>query len=353
MIIDAKILLCYNAPVSIYQVYNGKPKEFDGTVDDTSESSFVNELDTLVASLKKYFTSVETLAITKNIGESIRKITAINPDAIFNMVESVEGNATFEAFHAGIFDLLDIPYTGNHPQALGNCLNKTYAKQILRSHGINTPGSLTYKPHSRITQKSFSLQFPVITKLAKEDASIGISEHSVVSSFENLKKQIKFLTSTYNQEVIVEEYIAGREFNIAVLGSSALPISEIDFSGLPDHLPKIVTYEGKWISDSLYYKHTTPKCPAPLSEEQRKNISTTALATFNAMECRDYARVDIRLDKNNVPYVIEVNPNPDISTDSGFARAAKASGLHYEEMLYKIINLALHRGKRDTQIKAG
>jgi len=353
MIIDAKILLCYNAPVSIYQVYNGKPKEYDGTVDDTSESSFVNELDALITSMKKYFAHVETLAVTKKIGETIRKISSINPDAIFNMVESVEGNATFEAFHAGVFDLLDIPYTGNQPQALGNCLNKTFAKQVLRANGIKTPGSFTFTPHSRISQKSFSLQFPVITKLAKEDASIGISEHSVVSSFENLRKQIKFLTSTYKQDVIVEEYIAGREFNIAVLGNTALPISEIDFSGLPDHLPKIVTYEGKWISESLYYKHTNPKCPAKLSERQRKNIEATALATFNAMECRDYARVDIRLDRNNVPYVIEVNPNPDISTDSGFARAAKASGLHYEEMLFKIINLALHRGKRDTQIKAG
>lgn len=353
MIIDAKILICYNAPVSIYQVYNGKPKEIDGTVDDMSESGFVNELDTLVASLKKYFPKVETLAVTRNIGESIRKISSINPDAIFNLVESVEGNAAFEAFHAGIFDLLDIPYTGNSPQALGNCLNKTFAKQVLLANGIKTPGSLTFTSHSRISQKKFSLQFPVITKLAKEDASIGISEHSVVSSFENLKKQVKFLTSTYKQDVIVEEYIAGREFNIAVLGNSALPISEIDFSGLPVHLPKIVTYEGKWILESLYYKHTNPKCPAKLSERQRKNIEATALSTFNALECRDYARVDIRLDKKNIPYVIEVNPNPDISTDSGYARAAKASGLHYEEMLFKIINLALHRGKRDTQIKAG
>jgi len=353
MIIDAKILLCYNAPVSIYQVYSGKPKEFDGSVDDMSESGFVNELGVLVASLKKYFTRVETLAVTRNIGESIKKINLINPDAIFNLVESVEGNAAFEAFHAGIFDLIDIPYTGNFPQALGNCLNKTFAKQVLLANGIKTPGSLTYTPHSRISEKKFSLQFPVITKLAKEDASIGISEHSVVSSFENLKNQVTFLTSTYKQDVIVEEYIAGREFNVAVLGNRALPISEIDFSGLPDHLPKIVTYEGKWISDSMYYRHTNPKCPAELSEQQRKNIEATALAAFNAMECRDYARVDIRLDKNNIPYVIEVNPNPDISTDSGFARAAKASGLHYEEMLFSIITLALHRGKLDTKIKAG
>jgi len=353
MISDAKILICYNAPVSIYQVYSGKPKDDEEVVDDMSESSFVAELDTLTQSLKKYFSRVETLAVTKNIRESIQKITSINPDAIFNLVESVEGNTTFEAFHAGIFDLLDIPYTGNPPQALGNCLNKTFAKQILRANGIKTPGSLTLTPHTRISQKNFSLQFPVITKLAKEDASIGISEHSVVSSFENLKKQLKFLTSTYKQDVIVEEYIAGREFNVAVLGTDALPISEIDFKGLPDHLPKIVTYEGKWISGSVYYKYTNPQCPAKLSEPQRKKIEAAALATFNALECRDYARVDIRLDKNNIPYVIEVNPNPDISTDSGFARAAKASGLQYGEMLFKIITLALHRGKCDTQIKAG
>ena len=353
MISDAKILLCYNAPVSIYQVYNGKPKELDGSIDDMSESGFVNELQTLVASLQKYFSRVETLAVTKNIGESIRKITSLNPDVIFNLVESVEGNASFEAFHAGVFDLLDIPYTGNHPQALGNCLNKTFAKQILLANGIKTPGSLSVPPHTHLSKKQFSLHFPVITKLAKEDASIGISEHSVVSSFENLIKQISFLTSTYHQEVIVEEYIPGREFNVAILGDTVLPVSEIDFSGLPEHLPKIVTYEGKWISESLYFKHTNPQCPAKLFQRQKKNIEATALTAFNALECRDYARIDIRLDTNDIPYVIEVNPNPDISTDSGFARAANASGLPYEEMLFTIINLALRRGKCDTQIKAG
>jgi len=353
MIIDAKILLCYNAPVSIYEVYNGKPKASDGNVDDTSESGFVRELDTLAVSLRKYFSHVETLAVTRNISETVQKITAINSDAVFNLVESVEGNASFEAYHAGVFDLLDIPYTGNTPQALGNCLNKTFAKQVLLANGIKTPGSLTLTPQTPLSPQKFSLRFPVITKLAKEDASIGISEHSVVSSFENLKKQVKFLISTYNQDVIVEEYIEGREFNVAVLGNRALPISEIDFSGLPDDLPKIVTYEGKWISESLYYKHTNPKCPAKLSELQRQHIEETALNTFRALECRDYARVDIRLDKKNVPYVIEVNPNPDISTDSGFARAAKADGMEYSELLFAILNLALQRGKLDSKIKAG
>ena len=130
-------------------------------------------------------------------------------------------------------------------------------------------------------------------------------------------------------------------------------MSEIIFKGLPDKLPKIVTYDGKWMQDSLYFKYTNPKCPARLNKRLLKKVEEIALAAFDAMNCRDYARVDLRLDKNNKPFVIEVNPNPDISMDSGFARAAKASGIEYPELLFRISQLALLRKKSDTQVKAG
>jgi D-alanine-D-alanine ligase len=140
--------------------------------------------------------------------------------------------------------------------------------------------------------------------------------------------------------------------NIAVLGDKILPISEIEFKGLPANLPKIVTYEGKWISESTYYSNTKPRCPAKLSKSVRNKIEITALEAFRALNCRDYARVDIRLSKDKIPYVIEVNPNPDISSDSGFARAASASGMKHEELLYTIAGFALARKKNDTKIKA-
>ncbi|MCL6493768.1 MAG: D-alanine--D-alanine ligase, partial [Ignavibacterium sp.] len=148
--------------------------------------------------------------------------------------------------------------------------------------------------------------------------------------------------------VIVEEYIVGKELNVAILDGKILPISEIDFTGLPENLPKIVTYDGKWIENSTYYNHTKPVCPAKLNSKVKRKIEKVALEAYNAMSCRDYARVDVRLSKENIPYVIEVNPNPDVSSDSGFARAAAANGIDYSGLLETITNLALNRKSNDS-----
>jgi D-alanine-D-alanine ligase len=165
----------------------------------------------------------------------------------------------------------------------------------------------------------------------------------VVHNKAEFKKRLKFLFGEYKKDVIAEEYIKGREFNAAVLGGEPLPISEIDFTGLPDHLPGIVTYEGKWADQSLYYKHTNPVCPAKITSKLERSLKETAVKAYNALNCRDYARVDLRIDENNVPFVIEVNPNPDIFLDSGFVRAAKAAGMEYPDLLSRIADMALNR----------
>lgn len=353
MISDNKILICYNAPVSIFSVYNGKPAGNKNSHEDLSENGFKKEIFRIKKSLKKYYSSVHSLAIDRDVEKTVKKINRYKPDAIFNFVESVEGIASYEYCMAGLFELLGYEYTGNVPACLGNCLNKSRTKNILRSFGINTPDSVTIKKSEKVTRKDIKLTYPLILKLLNEDASIGISEYSVVNDFKSLSKHLHFLQRTYRQDVLVEEYIEGRELNVAILGRTVLPVSEIIFKGLPGDLPKIVTYDGKWMKDSTYYRHTNPRCPARLNKRALKKVEEIALAAFNAINCRDYARVDIRLDKNNKPYVIEVNPNPDISTDSGFARAASAAGMEYPELLFRISQLALSRRKGDTQVKAG
>jgi len=351
---DAKILICYNAPVSIFSVYNGKPVTDKRTGDDLSEKSFSNELNRTVKSLKKYFTTVDSLAIDRNIKKTIDGINSFAPDIIFNFVEAVEGIASYEYCMAGLFELLGFEYTGCRPSTLGNCLNKERTKDILRSFNINTPASLILKPGTRFTQKDIPLKYPIILKLLMEDASIGISEFSVVKNYTELRKQFLFLSDTYKQEIIFEEYIRGRELNVGVLGGNPLPVSEISFEGLPSKFPRIVTYDGKWIKDSIYYDHTKPVCPAPLKDKVQRRINKIAVETFEALKCRDYARVDIRLDSKGIPHVIEVNPNPDISNDSGFARASKAAGIDHDELLSTIANFAFERKrKNDTQVKAG
>ncbi len=355
---NAKILICYNSPVSIFTIYNGKPQVGESadegySPNDLSETGFSKEISKVEKSLLEKYAEVKSLAVDKNVETAISSINKISPDIIFNFVESIEGISTYEYCMAGLFQLLGYEFTGNIPSCLGNCLNKERAKNILRSHGITTPNSLTVSYSQRISQSDFDLKFPVILKLLNEDASIGISEFSVVNDFNGFMGQLEFLQKTYKQEVLVEEYIEGRELNVAVLGNKTLPISEIEFKTLPDGLPKIVTYDGKWMEDSIYYEHTKPVCPAELDEKIKKKIEETALHAFEAMNCRDYARVDIRLDKNEIPYVIEVNPNPDISTDSGFARAAAAAGMSYSNLLSRIAEFALDRKKNDSQIKAG
>lgn len=350
---DIKVLVCYNSPASVYKIYSGKPKEADALPqEDLSESSLFRELELIRTSLKRYYKQIDFLAITPDIRETIRSIKKLAPDVILNFVESVEGVASFEAFHAGLYPLMGVAYTGNSPQTLGNCLDKSFTKKILAAHGIPTPQYMVLMPGKRISQKSFPLSFPVITKLLKEDASIGISENSVVDSFEALSKQVAFLRKNYKQSIIIEEYIEGRELNVAILGDKILPISEISFKKLPSGLPKIVTYEGKWMAESIYYKGTNGICPAKLSARVQKKAGEVALQSYKALDCRDYARVDIRLAKDGTPYVIEVNPNPDISSDSGFFRAAKVSGLDYPKMLHAIISLALKRRKVDSYTEA-
>jgi len=349
---EAKILICYNSPVSIFSIYNGKPAEENSDSKDLSEHSFASNMLEIENHLKTFFSDVKSLPIDKNVNRTIEEITSYNPDAILNFVESVEGITYYEYCIAGLYELLGYQYTGNAPQTLGNCLDKKRAKEILYSNGINTPRAITLSPKEKFTKKDVNLTYPLILKLVDEDASIGISENSVVNSYGEFKNHFKFLSETYNKSLIVEEYIVGRELNCAVLGDKPLPISEIDFTGLPEGLPKIVTYDGKWIEGSTYYNFTKPVCPANISADVKKKVEELAIKAYKVLGCRDYARVDVRVSNDGTPYVIEINPNPDVSSDSGFARAAAVSGKSYSELLFTITNFALQRKYNDSKNKA-
>ncbi len=350
MILDTRVLVCYNEPVRFYDNYIGKELQSAEQNVDLSESEFSKLISSIEDALKMHFTEVKSLALGNNIKTNIKNILNYSPDAIVNFVESIEGRSNFESYIAGLYDILGFPYTGNTPACLGNCLKKSRTKQILNSFGIKTPGYMTIPYKKPPKESEVKLNYPVIAKLLNEDASIGISENSVVNDFNSLRKRLSYLFDSYKQDVIIEEYIKGRELNVSILGGEVLPISEIRFDGLPDGLPKIVTYEAKWSQDSVYFNNTKPKCPAKLDDAIRQKVERTALESYYAMECRDYARVDIRLDKKGTPYVIEVNPNPDVSPDAGFVRSAAAAGYSYDKLLFTLTSFALKRIKHDTQV---
>ncbi|RIK15589.1 MAG: hypothetical protein DCC52_18545 [Chloroflexi bacterium] len=189
------------------------------------------------------------------------------------------------------------------------------------------------------------LDFPLFVKPVAEDASLGITWASVVNNERELRQQLRFIWQTYRQPALVEQFIEGREFNVTVLGNDnprVLPLSEINFAKIADPKKRIVTFKGKWIEDSDDYKFTSVISPAKVSETLRNRISEVAVGAYRAMGVRDYGRVDLRV-MNGVPYVLEVNPNADLSPDAGIARSARVAGMNYAMLADEIVRLAAHR----------
>lgn len=287
-----------------------------------------------------------TMNVLDNLSSLMRNLQTETPDVIFNFVEIYKENSRWEVHIAGLYELLGFAYTGAPPQALANAQSKILTKNILKSFGVNTPDSALFSVIQ--TKYEHKLNYPLIVKPAFEDASVGIENKSVVFNYDELKERIEFVIDYFKQPALVEEFIEGRELNVAIFGDDeleVLPISEIDFSEMPKNLANIVSYQAKWDPLHEAYHKTIPRCPAELNEEVQKIIEETALSAFKALRVRDYARVDMRLAKDNQIFVLEVNPNPDLTEGAGFMRSAEAAGYQYDDMLVKIIDLALKRKK--------
>jgi D-alanine-D-alanine ligase len=287
------------------------------------------------------------LGVTNDVCAAMVALNEIKPEAVFNLCESIHGDNRFESLMPLLLDLASIPYTGSCSFSLSLALRKEKVKDVLR--GRNIPVARGGLVNSVAESRALGLSYPLIVKPAREDASVGISSASVVSAEDALCSRVAHVLETYRQPVLVEEYIEGREIYVSLLERSGdepqvFPFFEIDFSDMPDDRPKIVSFEGKWVEDSVEYKGTKPVRCTGLSEEVRSLIAQTALSAFRAIGLRDYARVDIRLSRDGIPYVIDVNPNCDLSDlAGGFSRAAKAGGLSYRDLVLRIVNLALAR----------
>jgi len=247
---------------------------------------------------------------------------------------------------AGLLELLGIPYTGSDPFALGLALNKFHVKQILRSAGIPTARAFVCYPGQKAVIPR-GMRFPMFVKPSRQDASLGINAKSVCRTAEQLQKQIRYIHKAYDQEALVEEFLDGREFNVSVVGDrhpEVLAISEINFEGLPEDEPKIVSYRAKWDEESPMFQFTVPICPADLPKRMENRIKSIAIRSSQCIGCRDYSRVDMRADSRGNIYVLEVNPNPDISPKAGFARAARAAGFSYTDIILRICEAAMERG---------
>ncbi|MBI5476529.1 MAG: ATP-grasp domain-containing protein [Ignavibacteriales bacterium] len=312
---------------------------------DLSEVGVLEERTDIANALQSVGYKSSIFNVDSNIMRLIDYLNNNRPDVIFNLCESVGNEAIHEMHVAGMYELMGIPYTGAGPLALGIALNKVRVKEILLSNGLPTPRYQLIESPIKITLDE-NMNFPLIVKPAREDASVGISSDSVVYSLSDMKKRVRFIFEQFNQPALVEEYIDGRELNVAILGNkkaAALPISEIDMSTLPKQYHRIISYNAKWMKGTEEYEHTRGVCPAKLSPELEATMKEMALKAFYLVGCRDYARIDFRLTSRNKPYILEVNPNPDISDDAGFARSGRAAGYKFEELISKIVELAIER----------
>lgn len=319
-------------------------------VDDLSP---IEEYELLAKVLCKEGFDAYPLNIMDDIQNLLKNITHEKPDVIFNFIELYKENSRLEMNIVGLFELMNITYTGAPPMALANCQSKVLAKRMLQTLGVQTPNFMVIKQNPSRLQHN--LRFPIIVKPAFEDASVGIENDSIVTNNKELKARIEYVLYNFAQPALIEEFIEGRELNIAVMGDlepAALPISEIDFTEMPDHLYNIVSYQAKWDPKHEAYHKTIPVCPANLSKKIETKAKEIALEAFKVMGCRDYARIDMRLSNDKELYVLEVNPNPDLTEGAGFMRSAEAAGTSYSKALKKIVDLAYKRGKRTGWIKS-
>jgi D-alanine-D-alanine ligase len=333
-----------NDPFRVAVAYAAFPVQSRNPEETVSEESVAQMAGEVFDCLKGAGYDPGLIVLEKDVLEFIGRVRQFAPDVLVNLCESFDGQPSQEANVAGLLELLDIPFTGNGPAALALCQDKYRAKGLLLAHGLPTPqAQLVSSPEEEI-----SLEFPLIVKPNFEDASLGICADSIVRDGESLRRRVRHVVERYRRPALVESYIDGREFNVAVLENTkveALPVSEIDYSGLPADVPRVLAYAAKWFEDHPLYQKTPPVCPAHVEEEEREKLQFLAVSAFKVMGCRDYARVDFRMDAEGRVYILEVNPNPDISTDAGYFRALKAAGIGYAEFWRTMIRNAAERKK--------
>lgn len=293
----------------------------------------------------------ELLAAPEDPVALLQALRAARPDAIFNLVESYRGEAALEPAVGALLELSGIPFTGNRSLACTLSLRKPLAKALLAAAGVPVAaGTVVSQEAARaeggealLREFAARVAFPWIVKPAAEDASHGIDAGSVVHDRTAARARVGRVAERWRQAVVVEQFLPGRELNVALLGPHAapavLPLRAIDFSRLPPGRPPLVTYESKWVEGSPDWNGTNV-VDADLPEAQAAVVRAVAIRAWTALHLTGYGRVDLRLAADGTPVVLEANPNPDLSPDAGYALAWARTGSTHAELLERILLLA-------------
>jgi D-alanine-D-alanine ligase len=296
---------------------------------------------------------VDIVNVLDDLERVIGACRLYKPDAIFNLIEYFNDDQVQEAYVAGLFDMLGIPYTGNPPTTLLNCQNKYRTKLLLEGEGL--PTSPYFVCRKEPVPTDHELAFPLIVKPALEDASGGIEHSSVVQDQAGLEERVRHVHKEYEMPALVEEYIEGREIHAAVLGNSppeVLPLFEMEFDDTEfnpegEWRPQIISFRAKWDPHSKDFYSMDSVCPPEdLDPELEERIQEVALGAYKAMGCRDYARIDMRVDEDEGEiYILEINPNPDLIEGTAYIQCATASGRSYSEILCEIAQMPIDRAR--------
>lgn len=335
----------------------------DSEADKSGEGNFAAETRLQQTKADKYaeWDSEETILAVKTALEQNHKVILIEaneeaylkilcaqPDIVFNIAEGVHGPSR-EAQIPAILEMLNVPYTGSDPLTLGICLDKSRTKEILTYYGVATPEFTVLDSTDQLSY--LHLPLPCIVKPLHEGSSKGIFNSSVVYSVEELRRQVGRVFFEYQEPALVEKFLEGREFTVAVLGNGSdirvLPIIEIRFDSLPDGVAPIYSYEAKWIWDTIESPIDVHECPAQVTSKLKKQIEDICMQAYLLLRCRDWCRIDVRLDEKGRPNIIELNPLPGIlpkpEQHSCFPQAARAAGMDYDSMINKVLEAAMKR----------
>lgn len=305
-------------------------------------------LEQIRGAIEKCDHTAQLLTVDNEVAPLVGALETAAPDLVFNLAESFGGKSALESNVAALLNLLGLRYTGSSPAGLLLAGDKSLTKKVLSFHGIRTPEFATV--FRGALDWAGDIEFPLIVKPPQEDASLGITSDSVVHDLRELFTRIDELQSAFQQPVLVEQFVEGREFYVGVLGNAnvkALPVMELDFSGFPAGLPRIASWEAKWGDDGAgsgeQFAGTRSIFPRDIAPDLIERMQEVAIEAFNALRLRDYARIDLRVTPNGEIFVIEVNPNCYLEREAEFARAAAEGGIEYDVLIARILELALAR----------
>jgi D-alanine-D-alanine ligase len=314
--------------------------------DDTSgldilEADWKMEYD-VIETLREIGHDVRVLGIHDDLTSIRRTAEEFTPQIVLNLLEAFAGVTTFDQNVVSFLELLRLPYTGCNPRGLILARDKALSKKLLAYHRIPVP-DFTVVRRGRRPVLSKRMRFPLIVKSLFFEASAGISQASVVENLEQLGRRVQFIHDSLGTAAIVEQFIEGRELYVGVVGNDRLdvfPVWEMSFAKMPENRWHIATERVKW-STQYQKKHGIMTDAAALDDAMVERIQRIAKRAYRALDLNGYARVDLRLDDEGRPFVLEANPNPNLAYGEDFAESAEKAGLPYERLLERIVTLGL------------